>query len=209
MEKEIQIERKFDDVADREVIDRTIAALNTNGMDAFYAKDREEAKKKALSLINANGEVMTMTSVTLDELGIAKEINESGKFDSVRKKFEKLAGNKREMKKLGVAPEYTIGSVSALTEDGKLIIASNTGSQLAAEVYGADHVIFVVGANKIVENLDEGMKRVYEYVLPLESERARKAYGVPGSNVSKVLIISREIAPHRVSVVIVDDKLGF
>jgi hypothetical protein len=86
---------------------------------------------------------------------------------------------------------------------------SNTGSQLPAYVYGADKVIFIVGTQKIVKNLDEAMKRVYEYVLPLESERAKKAYGVPGSFISKVLLINREMNPERIHLIFVNEKLGF
>jgi hypothetical protein len=114
-----------------------------------------------------------------------------------------------EMQKLGAAPEWTIGSVHAITEDGQVVIASNTGSQLAAYAYGSPHVILVVGAQKIVNNLDDAMKRIYEYVLPLESERLRKAIGAPRSNVSKLLIINKEITVGRLTVIFVEEKLGF
>ena len=150
-----------------------------------------------------------MTSVTLDTLGISKEINESGAYASVRKTFATLAENDREKKHLGAAPTWSIASAHAVTEDGSIMIASNTGSQLPAAAYGADHVIFVVGGQKIVKNVEEGMKRVYEYVLPLESERAHKAYGVPGSFVSKILIINKEVEPNRIHIIIVNEVLGF
>jgi len=112
------------------------------------------------------------------------------------------------MQKLGAAPEYAVGSVHAVTEDGKVIIASNTGSQLPAYAYGSAHVIWVVGTQKIVANLEQGLKRIYEYVLPLESERLKKVYGVE-SNVSKLLIINKEIAPNRLTLILVKQKLGF
>ncbi len=97
----------------------------------------------------------------------------------------------------------------AVTEDGKVLIASNSGSQLPAYAYGSGHVIWVVGAQKIVKNLDEGIKRIYEHSLPLESERARKAYGVPGSAVNKLLIINKEIIPGRITMILTKEKLGF
>ena len=116
----------------------------------------------------------------------------------------------REMQKIGSSPEYAIASVHALTQDGKAIIASNTGSQLAAEVYGASNVIWVVGAQKIVQDIDEGFKRIYEYVLPLESDRLNKTYNMTtGSFVSKLLIINREIKPGRIRTIIVKQVLGF
>ena len=115
----------------------------------------------------------------------------------------------REMQKIGATPDWTIGSVHAVTEEGQVLIASNTGSQLPAYAYGSSHVIWVVGTQKIVKNIDQGIKRVYEHSLPLESERAKKAYGVPGSFVSKILIVNKEISPGRVVIIFINEKLGF
>ena len=95
-----------------------------------------------------------------------------------------------------------------VTEDGKVLIASNSGSQLPGYAYGSSHVIWVVGTQKIVNNIDDGMKRIDQYVLPLESERAHKAYGVPGSFVSKLLIFNRE-NPGRITMILVKQPLGF
>src|SRR5581483_9685420 len=106
----------------------------------------------------------------------------------------------------GAAPEWSLGSVHAVTEDGKVIIASNTGSQLPAYAYGSSHVIWVVGAQKIVTGLDDGMRRLREYILPKESVRLRKAYNLPDtaqSNISKLLIVNKEIAAGRITVILV------
>jgi len=62
---------------------------------------------------------------------------------------------------------------------------------------------------KIVSDFDEGLRRIYEYSLPLESERARKAYGVPGSSVNKLLIINKEYTPNRITMIIIKENLGF
>ena len=148
-------------------------------------------------------------TATLDTIGLTRELNESGRYATVRAKLYDESVSKSEKRKLGGGPDWTIGSVHALTEDGKLIIASNTGSQLGAYGYGAGQVVWVIGAQKIVKNIDTGMKRVYDYVLPIESERAHKAYGVPGSFVSKILIFNREVTPDRIHVIIVNEQLGF
>jgi L-lactate utilization protein LutC len=95
-----------------------------------------------------------------------------------------------------------------LTETGSAIIASKTGSQLGPYVSGAAKVIWVVGSQKIVPNLEEGFKRVEEYSLPLENVRAMKAYGMT-SSVDKLLVVNREITPGRITVVIVKENLGF
>jgi len=205
---------QWDTLANEESLKKTIEALKNAGMDSVVVQTSEEAKKKALALLPKNAEVMQMTSVTLDAIGVSQEINESGDYDSVRNKLNKLdrATQGAEMQKLGAAPQWTIGSANAITEDGKVIIASNTGSQLPAYVYGSAHVIWVVGTQKIVKNLDDGLKRIYDYVLPLETKRARKAYGLPDtfhSNVSKLVIVNKELVPQRITLIFVKEKLGF
>ena len=148
---------QWDTLANEESLKKTIEALKNAGMDSVVVQTSEEAKKKALALLPKNAEVMQMTSVTLDAIGVSQEINESGDYDSVRNKLNKLdrATQGAEMQKLGAAPQWTIGSANAITEDGKVIIASNTGSQLSAYVYGSAHVIWIVGTQKIVKNLDD------------------------------------------------------
>ncbi len=201
----------FTKIPSKEIIDKTISALKANGINAYAAKNREDAKSKLLALLPKGAEVMLMTSVTLQELGIKDEIENSDKYSLVKKKLEKMDRKTQnlEMQRLGAAPEYVLGSVHAITQDGKVMIASNTGSQLPAYAYGSSHVIWVVGMQKIVKDLDEGFKRLYEHSLPLESERAKKAYGVQGSFISKILILNREINPNRINIILVPEVVGF
>lgn len=201
----------FSTVADQTTIEKTVEELKKANVHAIVVNTADEAKKKALELIPEGSEVMTMTSVTLDKLGLTTEFNEKGNFNSVRAKLNKLdrQTDSLQMQKLGAAPQYSIGSVHAVTQDGKVIVASNTGSQLPGYVYGSQNVIWIVGAQKIVKDLDEGLKRIYDYVLPLEADRARKAYGVAGSNVSKLFILNKEVSPNRITMILVKEPLGF
>lgn len=205
------MESNYTQPATDEQIAKTVRALEQNGITVKVVNTAEEAKSEALSQLPEKAEVMTMTSITLDTLGLTEEINTSEKYNSVKKQLASMnrETDQSKMQKLGSAPEYAIGSVHAVTEDGHVLIASNTGSQLPAYVYGSNHVIWVVGTQKLVKNLDEGMKRIYEHVLPLESERAKKAYGVPGSFVSKMAIINREVVPNRITMILVKENLGF
>jgi len=197
-------------IPDQKIIEKTAESLRANGIDVMIVNNKNEAKDKILDLVPKGSEVMTMTSITLEQIGILPEINESGKYDSIRNKLSSMDRKTqgREMQVLGASPEYVLGSVHAVTEDGKILIASNTGSQLSAYVYGSDHVIWVAGAQKIVKDFDMAMTRLYEHTLPLESERLKKLYGVP-SNVSKLLVISKEVKPGRITVIIVKEVLGF
>jgi hypothetical protein len=202
--------KDFSELATDEVINIAKDALGKNGIEVLVVENGELAKQKVLQMIPEGAEIMNMSSVTVDSINLAKEINESGKYDSVRNKFAAMDAKTQgqEMKKLGAAPAWTIGSVHAVTEDGKVIVASATGSQLPAYIYGSGHVIWIVGSQKIVKDLDEGMKRVYEYVLPLEDARARKAYG-RGSGVNKLLIFNKEVVPGRIAMIIVKEVVGF
>jgi hypothetical protein len=98
--------------------------------------------------------------------------------------------------------------VHAVTEQGQVIVASMTGSQVGPYASGAGTVIWVVGAQKIVRDLEEGLRRVREYSYPMEDARAREAYGI-GSGINKLLIVNREVVPGRISVILVKEKLGF
>ena len=82
------------------------------------------------------------------------------------------------------------------------------GSQLGPYASGAAKVILVVGTQKIVSDVEEGMARLEQYALPLEDVRAMEAYGIH-SSINKVLIINREFVPGRITVVLVDEALGF
>lgn len=203
---------QWNQLASKESINKTIEALKANGIEAKFVHTADDAKKLVLELIPQGLEVMTMSSTTLDTIGLSEEINKDySKFKPVRDKLYAMdrATQAQEMNRLGAAPEFAVGSVHAVTEDGHVLVASNTGSQLGAYAYGALNVIWVVGAQKIVQNTDEGIKRIYEHSLPLESERAKKAYGVPGSSVNKILIINKEVQPERITLILVNEVLGF
>ncbi|HEV3370637.1 MAG TPA: LUD domain-containing protein, partial [Acidimicrobiales bacterium] len=106
------------------------------------------------------------------------------------------------------SPDYVVGSVHALTEGGSLLIASASGSQLGPIVSGAEHVIFVIGSQKIVADLDAGIRRIFEYSLPLEDWRAREAYGLP-SGVNNIPIINHAVVAERITAILVHEALGF
>ena len=185
-------------------------ALEANNIHAIVAEDGTDAKKKLFEILPMGAEVFTSSSVTLDALGITGEINNSGRYRTVRAKLATMdrGTQSREMDKLGATPEYILGSVHAVTETGRVMIASATGSQLAGYAAAAAHVIWVVGTQKIVPTLEDGLKRVEEYVFPLEDARAFKAYGMH-SAINKLLIINKEFMPGRATMILVKENLGF
>jgi LUD domain len=213
----LQVEEKivtpnieFARLASDEQIERTAKALVSKNIKALIAENGEEAKRMFFELVPDGAEVFLGSSVTLETLGIKDEIDTSGKYDAVRPKMFAMdrATQGREIRKLGGTPEYAVGSVHAVTEDGSVLIASNTGSQLGPYASGAGNVIWVVGAQKLVKDIDEGMRRLEEYTVPLEDVHMQQLYNMH-TNVSKVLIVNKEVRPGRITMIIVKDELGF
>lgn len=200
----------FAELASEEQIQRTVQALEVNGMRTYIADNGDEARRIILELLPEGAEVFTSVSKTLETLGLPAEIDQSGRFNAIRSKLYELYQQNRtdEMRKLGASPDFIIGSVHAITEQGQVLVASGSGSQLGPYTYGAGRVIWVVGTQKIVRNLEEGMRRINEYAYPLEDVRARQVYGKP-SQINKVLLVNGEGRPDRITVILVKENLGF
>src|SRR3984957_8562526 len=173
---------EFERPAGADRLAATAEALEARGFKVQIATSGAHAKELVLAAIPEGAEVHTALSETLAELGITAEIEESGRYDSVRAKLKLLdrATQGREMRKLGAAPDYVVGSVHAITDDGQIVVGSGSGSQLGAYAYAAGQVILVVGHQKLVRDLEEGLRRVREYTLPREFVRMQ-SFGYPGS----------------------------
>jgi hypothetical protein len=200
----------FKKLASRAQIERTAAALESHGIHVQIAQNGAEARQMVLDLLPEGAEVYAGQSVTLEQLGLVHEIDKSGRYNAVRPKVMSLDRKTQgsQMRELRTRPAYMIGSVHAVTQDGRVLVASNSGSQIAAYAAGAGKVIWVVGAQKIVKDLDEGLRRIDEYALPLEDVRLRSMYGIP-SFVGKVLIVNREFPPDRTMMILVNEELGY
>jgi hypothetical protein len=191
-------------------VSRAAAALEANGIKVLRAADAAEAKRIVLGLIPDGAQVHHGASQTLEVAGIIDAVDKSGRYEPVRPRIWGMDRKTQsdEIRRLGAAPDVMLGSVHAVTETGSLIVASMGGSQLGPYASGAGRVILVVGTQKIVSDLEEGLRRVNEYAFPLEDARAQLAYGIH-SAVNKVLIINREVVPGRITVVFVNEVLGF
>src|SRR5205809_5189701 len=109
--------------------------------------------------------------------------------------------------KLSAEADHYLGSVQAICETGEAIGADQSGSRQAFYVYGPPHVIWVAGINKLVPNLEAGLRRVREVALPLEDQRMKRQ-GSPGSSIGKLVIYERE-RPGRITLVLAGERLGY
>ena len=113
-----------------------------------------------------------------------------------------------EIRQLIASPGFVVGSVAAVTETGSLVLASGSGSQLPANAGGAGRRIWVVGAQKVVPDLETALRRVEDRCLPLESARTMVVHGWP-SAVNHLLVINAEPYPGRSTVLLLREAIGF
>jgi hypothetical protein len=162
-----------------------------------------------LALIPEGSQVHSGKSKTLEDVGLYAELVESGRYDALRPKLYAMdrATQGAEMRRLVAAPDFMLGSVAALTEDGALVAASATGSQLGPYAATAGRVILVVGSQKIVPDLDAALRRIREVVFPWENAQVQARLGVD-TILEKVLIMYGEWTAGRTTVVLVREPVG-
>src|ERR1700737_2625939 len=201
---------EFAELASDKQLDAAAAALERNGISSSVVDSGEQARNAVRSIIPIGAEVFNNTSRTLEAIGVAEDIERSGLYQPLRLRLYQMDREMqgREMRQLSASPDWVVGSVHALTEEGSLLIASASGSQLGPIASGAGHVVLVVGAQKIVRDLNAGLRRIREYCFPLEDRRAREAYGV-SSGVNNVLVINKAMPPGRITDIFVNEPLGF
>jgi len=202
-------EERFSVPAADERVAAVAAALSARGFEVLIADDLAAARAKVLELIPKGAEVFTAQSATNRGLGLFEAIDASGDYDAIRPRFERMdrTTQGRDMRKLGASPDVIVGSVHAITDSGQVVVASFGGSQLGPYVSGAGKVIWVVGSQKLVKDLDEAFERIEQYSLPLESERLKKVFGIP-SAINKLLIFNGERAG-RTTIVLIKEAIGF
>lgn len=192
-----------------ELLERVASALRSHKIDATIVDTADEARAAVLAMVPDGAQVHSGKSKTLEDVGLYSELMESGRYDAIRPKLFTMdrATQGTEMRKLAATPEFMLGSVAALTEDGALVAASATGSQLGAYASGAGHLILVVGSQKIVPDLDAALRRIRDVVFPWENTQVQARLGVD-TILEKVLILYGEWTAGRTTVVLVREPVG-
>ncbi|WP_406295608.1 LUD domain-containing protein [Embleya sp. NBC_00888] len=200
----------FADPASAERLERVAAALRANGFAAEILDDAEAARTRVRDLIPEGADVFTGASETLRLSGIDEDINAGGRYRAIRPRVLAIdrATGADEIRRLLACPEFVVNSVAAVTESGSLVLASGSGSQLPANAGGAAHAIWIVGAQKVVPDLNTALRRVEEHALPLENTRAQAVYGMP-SAINRLLILNAEPRPGRGTVLLLREAIGY
>lgn len=199
--------------ADGKSVEKAAAALKANGFNVVIVNNKKEALDAVVQLIPEGAELTTAGSTTLSEIGFT-EMLKSGNHKWVNLKDEivkeKDPQKQHTLRLRSISAPYTLGSAHAVTENGELLTASASGSQLPGYSFGSQNLVLVVGTQKIVRNVDEGMQRIRGYSVPLEDKRM-KAAGMGGTIFAKLLILYKEpsFMQRKVTVILVKENLGF
>jgi hypothetical protein len=198
----------YNRAATEATLEAVAAALKANNIEAIVVADAAEARARVVDLVPEGSEVHASKSKTMEDLGLVDHFA-SGKYDWVRGRYVNLDRRTqgREIRKISSAPDFMLGSAQAVTEEGVLIFASYSASQIGPISGGAGRVILVVGSQKIVLDLETAMRRVREHVVPFEDARLREQMGV-GTKLAQLLLIYSEAVPGRMTVVLVRAALG-
>lgn len=205
----LPIDESFAKPASEESIQKAAAALKAHNFAVEVFDTLAQARAYVVSILPKDQTIITASSETVTLSGLGEDIDKSGKFNAIRPQLEKMDRNTQRaaMRKLTSSADVVVGSVHAITEDGRAVAASASGSQLALYAGSAGKVIWVVGSQKVVPDLETAMRRVQYYSYPREDIRAREKYGTP-SAVLKVLTMNGDW-PGRVTVVLIRETVGY
>lgn len=203
----------FSSLASVDDVQKTRAGLIGRGYEVFVVKNKAEALEKIKEIVPAGAAVMSGASVTLEQIGFVDYLagGKHGWTDwNAKIKDEDDKEKRAKLRRESVMSDYYLGSVHALAESGEFVIASNTGSQLPHIVYTSHNLVFVVSTKKIVPDLAMAMKRLEEYVVPLEDKHMQDLYKVHTA-MNKVVVFRGEapMTGRKVKFVLVSEDLGF
>ncbi|MET7514804.1 LUD domain-containing protein [Streptomyces sp. NPDC005480] len=202
---------QFTDPAPADRLERAAGALAAHGFTVEILDDAAGARNRVQELIPENASVFTAASETLRLSGVDDDINTSGRYRAAVKPravtMDRVA-EADDIRRLIAVPDVVVGSVAALTETGSLVVASASGSQLPAYAGGAGRAIWIVGAQKVVPDLDTALRRLEEHALPLETARALEVYGQP-SAVNQLLVLNAQPVTGQGIVLLLREAIGF
>jgi hypothetical protein len=115
---------------------------------------------------------------------------------------------RNDLRRRSVTAEYFLSGVNAIAKTGQILACDASSSRVGAWLFAAENLILVSGVNKIVPTHQDAMLRIWDYAYPLEDARARKVYGMP-SQIGKCVILAKEGRPGRVTLILIDEALGY
>jgi hypothetical protein len=204
-----QVQPNFVTPASETTLQHVAEKIRERNIEALIVNNGDEARQIVLERLPQGAEILAGKSKTLIDAGILEQIGDPEKYNALRHRFIKMDRKTQadEIRKLTAGPDYMLGSVQAVTEDGILVLTSATAGQLGPIANTAGKVILVVGSQKIVPDLETAMRRIRDYALPIEDKKIFTAVNIH-SFVGKTLIIEREWQAERMTVILVREPIG-
>ena len=195
---------------------KTIAGLKSRNMEGYYAASKEEALKIALDLIPEGSSISMGGGMSVHEIGLSEALK-NGNYNFIdRDAYE----DKRQAMLMAYDADYYLASCNAMTDDGILVNIDGNSNRVSAIAQGPKHVIFIVGMNKVCNDIDSAMKRARNVAAPINAQRfcldkKKKKKGTcfncksPDTICCQILITRFSRHEGRISVILVNDNLGF
>lgn len=196
-----------------------IQNLEKRQMKGYYCPDSESAVKKILELLPDGASIGWGGSMTLSETGIMDAIC-NGDYVIYNRDQAKTKEEQRQVYCQICGCDYYFMSTNAITLNGELINVDGRGNRVAFLCYGPEHVIVVTGMNKVVSDVDEGIKRTRNIAAPPNTVRLNRNTPCavtgrcadclsPDSICSQTVITRRSGVPGRITVILVGEELGY
>lgn len=199
--------------------DSLIEQFSRRQIEAYYAKDKDEALEKACRFLTPGCSVAWGGSVTLSEVGLIDAIRASDCV--IYDRFAaKTPEERREIFGKIAAADYYFMSSNAITLDGKLVNIDGNGNRVASLIHGPQNVIIIAGMNKVTTDVDAAIARVRNMAAPPNT--VRLGLSTPCAETGKchhclskdcicdqIVITRRSFIPGRIKVILVGESLGY
>ena len=192
-----------------------IKGLQSRNMTGYYAEDKEAALKQALELIEENSTISMGGCMSAHEIGLVQALQEGNYQYLDRSKMEP-----REGLLAAYDSDVFLSSANAMTSDGILVNIDGNSNRVSCIAQGPKKVIFIVGMNKVCDDLDSAMKRARNVAAPANTQRFEvktpcketgKCFDCksPDTICCQFLITRYSRHTGRIHVILVNDHLGF
>jgi len=203
----------------KKLADTMIKNFSQRNIEAFYCDDRNQAVSLAMEMMKDGNTVGFGGSETLNEIGILDTIKNSS-LTLIDRNIAKTPEEKKEMYFKNAMADYFLMSSNAVTIDGELINIDGNGNRVACLIHGPEHVILIVGMNKVVTDVDSGVARVRNVASPANAARlgTRTPCGAvghcgncnsPDCMCCQVVITRHSRHTGRIKVILVGEELGY
>lgn len=204
---------------DGQIVEKLINNLRARRIEGIYCQSIEEAKHKILEMIPQSASVGIGNSATLKQMDVSSVLSNRGNviYDKTNAKTKEES---KKMKKKALLADWYITGTNGLSMDGHLVNMDHSGNRVAAMIYGPERVIVVVGANKVVNTLEDAVYRVRNVASPKNARRA--GFNPPCVEVNQcvdcksdervcnnLVIIEGQSDGERMKVLIINEEMGF